>query len=185
MHDSTSISPSPTGADPTKIVAASIPDASSRTVPIFIGNSGYGAILDATTSTPDRHFHVPAAVEKALAAEDLEYLKLKGCFSLPANSSDLITAYFEFVHPAFPVIDAATFLKITQPMVSRASISSFYGACSPSALAISPPYSHEELAKKHTSIVRNCSSTSATNTTKSSSCNPRYCSASGSSTRRI
>ncbi|KAF2688701.1 hypothetical protein K458DRAFT_331236 [Lentithecium fluviatile CBS 122367] len=97
--------------DSIKIVAAAIPEPSSRIAPIFVGEGGYGAILDATDDTTDHHFHVPATAEKALAAEDLEYLKIKGCFSLPAESKELTKAYFEFVHPTFPVIDGAAFLQ--------------------------------------------------------------------------
>ncbi|KAF1998690.1 hypothetical protein P154DRAFT_384739, partial [Amniculicola lignicola CBS 123094] len=44
-------------------------------------------------------------------AEDLEYLKSKGCFSLPSESGDLVKAYFQFVHPSFPVIDGPSFLR--------------------------------------------------------------------------
>ncbi|KAF2798035.1 hypothetical protein K505DRAFT_405417 [Melanomma pulvis-pyrius CBS 109.77] len=101
----------PSHLDPAKIVAAAITEPSSRTAPIFVGDGGYGAILDATGDVTDRHFHVPAAAEKALAAEDLEYLKVKGCFSLPSKSSELLKAYFQFVHPSFPIIDGPSFLR--------------------------------------------------------------------------
>lgn len=94
-----------------KIVAASIPEPSSRIAPIFVGDGGYGAILDSTAKLNELHFYIPAAAEKSLAPEDLQYLKVKGCFTLPPESADLITAYFRFVHPIFPVIDGALFLS--------------------------------------------------------------------------
>jgi hypothetical protein len=96
--------------DPVQIVATGIPEPSSRTAPIFVGDGGYSAILDAAGETTEHHIHVPAAAEKSLAAEDLEYLKVKGCFSLPAESRKLLVAYFKFVHPTFPVIDGPAFL---------------------------------------------------------------------------
>jgi hypothetical protein len=96
--------------DPVQIVAAGIPEPSSRTAPIFVGDGGYSAILDAAGEYTEHHIHVPAAAEKSLAAEDLEYLKVKGCFSLPVESRKLLVAYFKFVHPTFPVIDGPAFL---------------------------------------------------------------------------
>ena len=95
--------------NPVKIVAASILQPSDRTAPIFVGDDGYGAILDAV-GVFGRHFHVPVAVEKALGANDLEYLRIKGCFTLPTASRELIEAYFHYVHPSFPVIDGPAFL---------------------------------------------------------------------------
>lgn len=97
--------------DSVKIVAAAIPEPSSRIAPIFVGEGGYGAILDATGETTHRHFYVPTTAEKALDAEDLEYLKVKGCFMLPVESKELLQAYFRFVHPSFPVIDGPSFLR--------------------------------------------------------------------------
>ena len=80
-------------------------------MPIFVGEGGYGDILNTTGNVECRHFFVPAETEKALAIEDLEYLKAKGCFSLPTKSDDLLKAYFRFVHPSFPVLDGPTFLR--------------------------------------------------------------------------
>ena len=94
-----------------KIVAAAIPESRSRTAPIFVGDSGYGAILDAAGEVNEGHFHIPAAAEQALTAEDLQYLRIKGCFSLPTESEELLKAYFQFVHPTFPVIDGPAFLQ--------------------------------------------------------------------------
>lgn len=98
-------------SDPVKIVAAAIPKPSRRVARIFVGEGGYGAILDAAGETSVRHFYVPATAEKALAAEDLEYLKAKGCFILPKESKQLLEAYFRFVHPIFPVIDGPLLLQ--------------------------------------------------------------------------
>jgi hypothetical protein len=97
--------------DPVDIVAAAILELSSRVVPIFVGEGEYGAILDAMGETTNRHFHIPTTAEKALTAEDLEYLKSKGCFTLPADSKELLKVYFEFVHPTFPVVDRSLFLQ--------------------------------------------------------------------------
>jgi hypothetical protein len=94
-----------------KVVSAAIPEPSARIAPIFIEKKGYGAILDAMGETANRHFDVPAMAEQALAAEDLQYLKAKGCFNLPSESRELVRAYFQYVHPTFPVIDASSFLQ--------------------------------------------------------------------------
>jgi hypothetical protein len=101
----------PSHPDAVKIVAAAIPEPSLRIAPIFVGEGGYGTILDASGEATSRHFHVATAAEKALAAEDLEYLKVKGCFTLPVEIGELVKAYFQFVHPTFPVIDGALFLQ--------------------------------------------------------------------------
>ncbi|KAH7078785.1 fungal-specific transcription factor domain-containing protein [Paraphoma chrysanthemicola] len=108
-----SLSPRPDISRPelVKIVEAAVPRPSSRIAPIFIEETGYGDILNAVSKTADRYFHIPASAEEALAPEDLEYLKIKGCFTLPENSKELVKAYFQYVHPTFPVIDAVAFLQ--------------------------------------------------------------------------
>jgi hypothetical protein len=55
---------------------------------------------------------IPRTAAKALQAEDLEYLKAKGCFSLPSADvcTALVESYFRFVHPMFPIIDTHEFL---------------------------------------------------------------------------
>ncbi|KPM37871.1 hypothetical protein AK830_g8707 [Neonectria ditissima] len=58
-----------------------------------------------------RHVTVNGTADAALDPEDLEYLKLKGCFELPAQSDDLLAAYFDYVHPIFPVLDGPSFLR--------------------------------------------------------------------------
>ncbi|KAF7561504.1 hypothetical protein G7046_g2639 [Stylonectria norvegica] len=100
--------------DHTSIVASVIAQPSSRITSIYVGESGYGSILDVfrpAGSPKPRHITVNGTADAALDAGDLEYLKLKGCFELPAESEELLTAYFHFVHPIFPVIDGASFLR--------------------------------------------------------------------------
>lgn len=90
----------------------------TETAPLFIGDrQGIGALLHVTQSPASnqkqqQHFMVPRAAAKVLAAEDLEYLKAKGCFSLPGPEvcTALVESYFNFVHPLFPIIDAQEFL---------------------------------------------------------------------------
>lgn len=78
-------------------------------MPFFVGNGGYADILHARGASGPRHFLIPAELEKSLKLEDLSYLKLKGCFSLPTEHDELLRAYFRYVHPVFPIIDALTF----------------------------------------------------------------------------
>ncbi|KAL1592787.1 hypothetical protein SLS60_011203 [Paraconiothyrium brasiliense] len=96
--------------DLAQVVAAAVPKPSSRLAHFFVGDGGIGAILDAVDKTIDRQFHIFASAEKALDVEDLQYLKIKGCFTLPEERKQLLQAYFQFVHPSFPVIDAREFL---------------------------------------------------------------------------
>jgi hypothetical protein len=96
---------------PVRIIAAAIPEPSSRVAPIFVERSGYGAILDIVYGTTDRHYHVPTTTEKALATKDIKYLEAKGCFRLTNESKELIKAYFQLVHPSFPVLDGSNFLQ--------------------------------------------------------------------------
>ena len=106
-HASTPIS----HQDLAMIVAAAVPEPSTRIASFFVGDGGYGAILDAIDPSSQRHFQIFAAAEKALSIEDLEYLKVKGCFTLPECRAELLEAYFRYVHPTFPVIDARSFLS--------------------------------------------------------------------------
>ena len=64
-----------------------------------------------TKAPKRRHITVHGNTEAILNAEDLQYLKLKGCFEIPSESDDLLAAYFQFVHPMFPVIDGRSFLQ--------------------------------------------------------------------------
>ncbi|KFZ00997.1 hypothetical protein V500_00910 [Pseudogymnoascus sp. VKM F-4518 (FW-2643)] len=99
--------------DPSRIIASVIAQPSSRTTSIYVGDTGYGAILDilAPENAKRRHITVNGAPDAALSPEDLEYLKLMGCFELPVESEDLLAAYFHFVHPIFPVLDGPSFLR--------------------------------------------------------------------------
>ncbi|RFU77908.1 cutinase transcription factor 1 beta [Trichoderma arundinaceum] len=96
-----------------RVVASVIANPSARTTWIYAGESGYGDILDILRpgSPACRHISINGSADTALNAEDLEYLNLKGCFNLPTKSDDLITAYFHFVHPIFPILDGPSFLQ--------------------------------------------------------------------------
>ncbi|KAJ9611286.1 hypothetical protein H2200_004469 [Cladophialophora chaetospira] len=111
FQDETSVATTGTHPDPDRVVAAAVAQPSSKSVPIFVGEGGYGNILDAAGTVTRRHFFIPAETEKALDLEDLAYLKAKGCFSLPSNSDELVRSYFRFVHPSFPVLDGPSFLR--------------------------------------------------------------------------
>lgn len=97
-------------------VEGQIPNADA--VPLFVGDQqGIGALIVATSSDAEnnhqrRHLMIPRTAAKALQTEDLEYLKVKGCFSLPNAEvcNALVGGYFKFVHPLFPIIDAHEFL---------------------------------------------------------------------------
>ncbi|CAM1510947.1 Fc.00g084600.m01.CDS01 [Cosmosporella sp. VM-42] len=111
--DSVDTSSSVSQIDQARIVASVIARPSSRTTSIYVGESGYGSILDMLRpgSPKRRHITVNGTADAALNAGDLEYLKLKGCFELPAQSEELLAAYFHFVHPIFPVLDGSSFLR--------------------------------------------------------------------------
>ena len=87
----------------------------ANTAALFVGDQhGIAALLGTNRSATlqKRHFMVPRAVSKSLEPEDLHYLKMKGCFSLPDVDicEALVQCYFEFVHLSFPIVDAKTFL---------------------------------------------------------------------------
>jgi Fungal specific transcription factor domain len=89
----------------------------AETAPLFIGDQqGIGMLLEIThpptSNQKQQHFMIPRLASKVLAREDLEYLKAKGCFSLPSTEicTALVDAYFKFVHFLFPIIDAQEFL---------------------------------------------------------------------------
>lgn len=50
---------------------------------------------------------------ESLAPEEIEYLRFKGCFSLPLHPlrEALIKAYFHYVHPFEPVLDPEDFFN--------------------------------------------------------------------------
>ena len=93
-----------------RIVAAAVAQPSARKATIFVGDGGYGDILGSVGgATPNRHFEVYATAERPLDADDLNYLKAKGCFTLPEQSEELLEAYFKYAHPTFPIIDLLEF----------------------------------------------------------------------------
>ncbi|KAG2012664.1 hypothetical protein GB937_007013 [Aspergillus fischeri] len=92
-------------------------DAEANDMPIYTGESlGFSAVLDvlATQAVP-RHVFRPSS-HPSLTAQDVEYLKFKGCLTLPSSDicRELLRAYFHHVHPILPVVDAAQVLKFEQ-----------------------------------------------------------------------
>lgn len=76
-----------------------------------------GVTLVADICEPDRknksgHFLIRNTINASPAPEDLDYLRIKGVFSLPAAPicDALIRAYFHYVHPFLPIIDVGSFL---------------------------------------------------------------------------
>jgi hypothetical protein len=74
-----------------------------------------GPFLDLLDDSPDKSS--PCSLlhtsKRFQDPEDLEYLRKKGCFSLPSQSicEELISCYFRLVHPFIPVINATHFLE--------------------------------------------------------------------------
>ncbi|PKX97276.1 Zn(II)2Cys6 transcription factor [Aspergillus novofumigatus IBT 16806] len=92
-------------------------DAEANDMPIYTGESlGFSAVLDvfATQAVP-RHVFRPSS-HPSLTAQDVEYLKFKGCLALPSSDicRELLRAHFHHVHPILPVVDAAQVLKFEQ-----------------------------------------------------------------------
>jgi Fungal Zn(2)-Cys(6) binuclear cluster domain len=87
----------------------------TNTAPLFVGDQhGIAALLetDRPTALGKKHFMIPTVTAELLEPDDLHYLKIKGCFSLPDADvcESLVQCYFEFVHSSFPVLDAKAFL---------------------------------------------------------------------------
>lgn len=63
-------------------------------------------------TTNSGHFLLPRAKVHCLAEEEISYLRLKGVFLFPEPPicDDLVRAYFHYVHPFFPIIEAVPFL---------------------------------------------------------------------------
>jgi hypothetical protein len=59
------------------------------------------------------HAFVSLPSLESLLPEEIEYLRFKGCFSLPPHSlrEILIKAYFHYVHPFEPVLDPEDFFN--------------------------------------------------------------------------
>ena len=120
-----------------------IPTATER--PLFIGMGGYAEILRSITTTDHVHLSIPAEMEKSLAQEDLAYLQQKGCFSLPPDSDILIRAYFDFVHPSFPILDGSTFLQsLTKDGINSINLLLLWSIFSVSA-SYTPRYAHRSI----------------------------------------
>lgn len=100
-------------SDAGKIFSSVIAEPSFRQTVLYAGQSGYGSILEALGQEPDaqRHITIQGALPKALLAEDLHFLQAKGCFELPARSDALFEAFFNFVHPLFPVLDGPSLVQ--------------------------------------------------------------------------
>jgi hypothetical protein len=69
--------------------------------------------LDVGGTQKAHHLLISHSTSKSLQAEDLNYLKEKGAFSLPSVHvcNALVESYFHHVHPTIPIIDEAVFLK--------------------------------------------------------------------------
>ncbi|KAK6062775.1 cutinase transcription factor 1 beta (C6 transcription factor) [Seiridium cupressi] len=63
-------------------------------------------------SEQNPHYLVPHKVRKDKSPEDLEYLRVKGAFSVPSREvcDALIRTYFLHVHPLLPILDVTEFL---------------------------------------------------------------------------
>jgi hypothetical protein len=72
-----------------------------------------GMILDISDGRPKSSCYPVSRTPKSFQSpEDLEYLRMKGCFSLPAQAicQELVSRYFQLVHPFLPILNAARFL---------------------------------------------------------------------------
>ncbi|PKY05855.1 hypothetical protein P168DRAFT_310028 [Aspergillus campestris IBT 28561] len=77
-----------------------------------------GIALVAEVCEPERqgksgHFIVASLSSDNIDPDTLEYLKRRGCFDLPHFNiqQELVKAYFHYVHPFFPVVQASSFLQ--------------------------------------------------------------------------
>ncbi|KAK2772193.1 C6 transcription factor [Colletotrichum kahawae] len=85
-------------------------------VPFYPGDQRGPAFLidicEPNRSSKDNHFLVPMPSIKALAPEDVNYLRSKGAFTLPPARvrEAMIRCYFHYVHPFAPILDANEFI---------------------------------------------------------------------------
>ncbi|KPI36359.1 Cutinase transcription factor 1 beta [Cyphellophora attinorum] len=100
-----------TTAEQAGFVANVVANPTETCKPFFIGTSGYGDLLRTITPAKQVHFSVPVEMENSLDPEDLAYLQIKGCFSIPEHCEVLLKAYFDFVHPLFPILDGTGFCR--------------------------------------------------------------------------
>ncbi|KAL0944915.1 C6 transcription factor [Colletotrichum truncatum] len=88
----------------------------SGCVPFYPGDQRGPAFLidicEPNRSSKDNHFLVPMPSIKALSPEDVNYLRIKGAFALPAPRlrDTMIRCYFHYVHPFAPILDATEFI---------------------------------------------------------------------------
>lgn len=70
------------------------------------------AICDPERGQQHNHFLVPPGMAKSLPAEDLDFLRKKGCFSLPDPDvrQALLRTYFHHVHPFLPMVNSSQFI---------------------------------------------------------------------------
>ncbi|KAF4773737.1 cutinase transcription factor 1 beta [Colletotrichum scovillei] len=85
-------------------------------VPFYPGDQRGPAFLidicEPNRSSKDNHFLVPMPSIKALSPEDVNYLRMKGAFTLhpPHIREAMIRCYFHYVHPFAPILDASEFI---------------------------------------------------------------------------
>ncbi|KAJ0309569.1 hypothetical protein COL516b_002816 [Colletotrichum fioriniae] len=85
-------------------------------VPFYPGDQRGPAFLidicEPNRSSKDNHFLVPMPSIKALSPEDVNYLRMKGAFTLPPPHvrEAMIRCYFHYVHPFAPILDASEFI---------------------------------------------------------------------------
>ena len=81
-------------------------------------NTGLTSTLDICLSNQSlsRHFLIPSDTSQSLPDEDRNYLRMKGVFTLPGSDaySSLLRAYFYYIHPIIPVIEADLILSYYQ-----------------------------------------------------------------------
>jgi hypothetical protein len=71
-------------------------------------------VLDPPDGSPQSSCYlVPRTTKRSQQPEDLDYLRIKGCFSLPSQGvcEELVCRYFQLVHPFIPIINAPRFLE--------------------------------------------------------------------------
>ena len=72
-----------------------------------------GFVFDSSNGPSQKsRYLVPRVSTKNQRPEDLAYLQMKGCFSLPSQRvcEQLVRCYFQHVHPSLPIIKAAHFI---------------------------------------------------------------------------
>ncbi|OAL37971.1 hypothetical protein AYO20_02804 [Fonsecaea nubica] len=78
-------------------------------VPLYLGEPHLlSFVMDVCNSGHQSHYLVPRAAARTLPSDDLTFLRVKGCFSLPSPKvcECLLKHYFHYVHPLLPIVDA-------------------------------------------------------------------------------